>query len=153
MESTDVEIKTVDTIMDKGVRAPIPAPLFLRLLGIRNIRVTVKRPTINSMLRISRMYLSLGIKDDTKDWPEWMATMAATGKPVSRIVAVGILRDTLLCSLFSRPLAAYIREHMDMRQQAELAVLLVTLSGVQDFMNTIKFLRLMRITEPRNLSQ
>lgn len=149
----EVEIKTVDTILDKGVRAPIPSPLFLRMLGVRHIRVTVRRPTINAMLRISRLYLQLGIKEDAQDWPEWMAMMASTGKDVSRIVAVGMLRDSWRCALFSRPLAAYMREHMDLRQLAELSVLLVTCSGVQDFMNTIKFLKLMKITEAKNLSQ
>ena len=153
MTADEVEIQTVDTILDKGVRVPIPAPLFLRMFGRRFIHVTVRRPTINSMLRISKLYLRLKMKEDQTDWTSWMYTLASTGKEVSRIVAVGMLRGSLRTWLFSRPLAAYLREHIDMRQQAELAVVLVTCSGVQDFMNTIKFLRLMKITEPRNLSQ
>ena len=153
MDTQEIEIKTVDTILDKGVRVPIPAPLFLRLFGKRFISVTVRRPTINSMLRISKLYLELRVKDDNTDWTEWMQTLATSGKDVSRIVSIGMLRDSLRCFLFSRMLAAYLREHIDLRQQAEIAVLLVTCSGVQDFMNTIKFLRLMKITEPRNVSQ
>lgn len=149
----EVEIKTVDTILDKGVRVPIPAPLFLKIFGKRFVYVTVRRPTIASMLMISKLYLQLKVKEDETDWSSWMMTMAATGKEVSRIVAVGMLRGRLRSRLFGKQLAWYMRGNMDMKQLAEIAVILVTLSGVQDFMNTIKFLRLMKITEPRNLSQ
>lgn len=151
--ATEVEIQTVDTILDKGVRVPIPAPLFFRMFGKRFFYVTVRRPTIASMLMISKLYLKLKIKEDETDWSSWMMTMAVTGKEVSRIVAVGMLRGRIRSRIFGKLLAWYIRGNMDMRQLAELSVILVTLSGVQDFMNTIKFLRLMKITEPKNLSQ
>ena len=99
--ATEVEIQTVDTILDKGVRVPIPAPLFFKMLGKRFIHVTVRRPTIASMLMISKLYLQLKIKEDETDWSSWMMTMAVTGKEVSRIVAVGMwyLRQVTLLAL------------------------------------------------------
>ena len=74
-------------------------------------------------------------------------------KPVSRIVAVGMLRGKWAGTLFTRPLAWYLRWHMNTRQMAEIAALLVTLSGIQDFLNTITFLRGMKTTAPANVSQ
>lgn len=154
MNSEEVEIKTVDTILDKGVRVPIPAPFFLKIFGVRTIKVIVRRPVIGNMLRISKMYLKMGIKDETEnDWRNWIDIFAKTVVPASRIVAIGMLRGRIRGLLFCRPLAFYLRWNMDTRQMAELAALLVSLSGVQDFMNTITFLRGMKMTTPMNVSQ
>ena len=151
----DVEIKTVDTILDKGVRVPIPAPFLFRVFGIRTIALVVRRPVMGNMLRISGMYLKMGIGDELKeqDMNNWIALFRRTAKPASRIVAIGILRGRVSGWLFCRPLAWWLRWHTDSRQLSELADLLVALSGVQDFMNTITFLREMKITSPANVSQ
>lgn len=151
----EMEIKTVDTILDQGVRVPIPAPFFLKWIGIKTIPVVVKRPVIGNMLRISRMYVALKVDDASKDtdWRNWIDVFVRTAKPASRIVAIGMLRGRIRGWLFCRPLAWWLRWHLNTVQLAELAALLVSLSGVQDFMNTITFLRGMKMTTPTNVSQ
>jgi hypothetical protein len=154
MNTEEVEIKTVDTILDRGVRVPIPAPFFLKMFGVRTIKIIVKRPVIGNMLRISKMYLKMGVKDEADgDWRNWIDIFAKTVVPASEIVAIGMLRGRIRGRLLCKPLAWYLRWHMDTRQMAELAALLVSLSGVQDFMNTITFLRGMKMTTPMNVSQ
>lgn len=152
--SDEIEIKTVDTILDKGVLVPVPTPFFIRWLGKKNFNVIVRRPVLGNMLRISKMYLKMGIdiKKTGEELTDWIAVFESTAKPTSRIVAIGMLRGRIGGWLFNRFLGWWLRWHIDSRQQAEIAALLVSLSGVMDFMNTIKFLQAMKITEPRNVS-
>ncbi len=149
----DIEIRTVETILDKGVRVSVPTPFFLRLIGIKHFNVVVHRPTVASMLNISKHYVELKVDETDADWSNWMVVLARAGKPTTRIVAAGMLRGRVAAYLFARPLAWYLRGTIDMKRLADIASILVALSGVQDFMNTIKFLRLMKLTEPRNTSQ
>jgi hypothetical protein len=149
---SEVEIRTVDTILDKGVRVPVPAPFFLRWVGIRSINVVVRRPTCGNMLRISKRYLKLNIATESDDWRDWMTIYSRAAKPAARIVALGMIRGRTTGYLFARPLGWWLFWHTDSKQLAEIAALLVSLSGVQDFMNTITFLRAMKTTEPRNVS-
>lgn len=150
----EVEIKTCDTILDRGVRVPVPAPLLFRWIGIKTIAMIVRRPTLGNMLRISRMYLAMGVDIDAvgEDWREWIAIMTRTAVPVSRIVAMGMLRGRISGYLLHRPLGWWLRHHCTSDDLANIAALLVSLSGVQDFMNTIRFLKAMKMTEPRNVS-
>lgn len=150
----ETEINLVDTILDKGVPVPIPAPFFLRWFGIKTINIVLRRPVIGNMLRISKMYLKMKVASDFgDDVNQWLETFTKTAVPVSRIVAIGILRGRFIGWLLCKPLAAYLRWHIDSRLQAEYAGVLVVSSGVSDFLNTIKFLKTMKITEPRKTSQ
>lgn len=150
----ETEIKLVDTILDKGVRVSIPTPFFLRWLGLKAINIVLKRPVIGNMLRISKMYLKMNVAADFgDDVNKWLEVFTAAAVPVSRIVAIAILRGRFIGWLFCKPFASYLRWHIDSRKQAELAGVLVVASGVADFLNTIKFLRTMKVTEPRKESQ
>lgn len=149
----EVEIKTVDTLLDKGVRAQIPAPLFFRIFGKKTISVVVRRSVMANMLLISKKYIQMNLHDDFgDDFSEWTKIFLATCKPVSEIVAIGMLSRSLPVWLFAKPLARYLRKNMTSRELASIAAMLVTLNGVQDFLNTIRFLRTMRITKPRMTS-
>jgi hypothetical protein len=149
----EAEIKTVDTLLDKGVRVAIPAPFFLRLFRKRSITVNVKRPVLGNMLRISKLYLQMKVEANENDLGGWIKTLETCAVPVSRICAIGMLRGRYSGWLFTKPLARYLRWNMTTRDLANLAAILVSLSGYQDFTNTIKLLGLMRMTQPKNLSQ
>ena len=149
----EVEIRTVDTILDKGVRVPIPAPLFLRVFGKKTVNVIIRRSVMYNLLLIAKEYIRLGVNEKLDDdFNAWTHLFVKTAKPVSRIVAIGILRGVWPVRLFSGLLAAHLRRHINCRELASLAAILVTMNGVQDFLNTIRFLGTMRITRPRNLS-
>lgn len=149
----ETEIKTVDTLLDKGVRVPIPAPFFMRVFGRKSINFSVRRPVLGNMLRISKLYAKMNIDADANDLGAWIATLQTCAVPISHICALGMLRGRYTGALFMRPLARYLRWHMTTRDMASLAAILVSLSGYQDFLNTIRFLGLMKMTQPKNLSQ
>lgn len=149
----EVEIKTVDTLLDKGVRVQIPAPLFFRIFGKKQISVVVRRSVMANMLLISKKYIGMNLADDFgDDFGQWTKIFVSTCKPVSEIVAIGMLSRPLSAWLFAKPLARYLRRSVNSRELASIAAMLVTLNGVQDFLNTIRFLRTMRITKPRMTS-
>lgn len=150
-----VEIQAAELLLDKGVRVELRAPFLLRWFGKKTFSLVVKRPMAGTMARISRRYLMLGIdasKLDQGDIGEAHELLSKHLKPVSMILAIGIIRGWISGWMFARPLAFYLRWNMDALEMAKMAVLLIQLSGIQHFTNTIRFLMMLRITKPKNLS-
>lgn len=149
-----VEINAAELLLDKGVRVELRAPFFMRWI-CKNIGVTVRRPVLGTMMRISRLYLKLGIdisKVDAGDMHEAHRLLTEHGDTICRIVATGMIRGRLSGWMFARPLGWYLRWHSDALKLAKLSVLLIELSGVQHFTNTIRFLAAMRMTAPKTMT-
>lgn len=150
-----VEIQASELLLDKGVRVSLRTPFFLRWIGKPEIGIIVKRPMIGTMIRISESYLKLEVDIagiDAGDIREAHKLIATHGLAVCRIVASGMLRGRISGRLFSGMLAKYLLWHADTIDLARLAMILVSLSGVEHFTNTIRFMEQMKITTPRNLS-
>ena len=52
-KALETEIKTVDTLLDQGVRVDLPAPRILRWLGKPVLRLILRRPNSETLYRIS----------------------------------------------------------------------------------------------------
>lgn len=144
----EVEIKTVDTLISRGVRVEIPAPQLLKWFGKKTISIVVRRPTGMQLLEISKLYLQMKQRATTVE-PETMAEahnlVVECLIPASRIIAYGAGYSGWM----NRIIARHIRKHMDMRHIAELWTMITSLSGVHDFSNIIRSMQGMRMTMPR----
>lgn len=153
MENTDVEIRTVDTLLNRGVQVEIPAPRLLRWLGKKSLKMIVKSPDSETMLTISGMYLRMkqeaGITLEAGSLDEAHLLIQTCMIPVSRIVAYGMAPHLTPFGLRNRLLARHLRRSMDSRTLAEMASLIVTLSGAHDFCNTIRSIASLKMTTPR----
>ncbi|WP_459188662.1 hypothetical protein ACGE0T_00735 [Parabacteroides sp. APC149_11_2_Y6] len=151
-QKTEIELKTIDTLLDQGVQVTLPAPRCLRIFGKRAIRFLVKRPDSETLFRISGLYLHM----------QRMATTLEPGNineahrmiyecmiPSSRIVAYGILPYCTPLGIRNRLLAWFLRRNLDTRQMTELWVMLASLSGAHDFCNYIRSISALRITKPK----
>lgn len=151
-EQLITEIKTVETLLDRGVRVELPAPFFLRLLRKKTISFILKRPTSETIYRISGLYLQMKlgttmVEVDTIDQSHKL--IAECMIPASRIIAYAIAAHYSPLSIRNKFIARYLRRHLDTRQLAELWMIVVNLSGVQDFCNIIRSMSTMRMTIPR----
>lgn len=151
-QALDTEIKTVETLLDKGVQVPIPAPLWLRWLGKKFFSFVVRRPDSETLWQISGLYLKMKrtattLEPDTLDETHLMIHECMV--PASRIVAYGIMSYCTPLGLRNRLLAGYLRRHLDTRQMMELWTMVASLSGAHDFSNYIRSMSGIRITKPK----
>lgn len=150
----NAEVMAAEALLDKRLQVNVPAPWFLRLLRIKMIPIWFKRPVFSQLLRISRLYVAMGIDLEKLDEGEAMvlfSDISRHGITASRIIAHGLIRGPIAASLFHRALAMYLRKHMDAKSLAELAKLIIYLSGGENFGSIIRSVAHMRVTMP-NLS-
>lgn len=151
-EQLITEIKTVETLLDRGVRVELPAPFLWRLLGKKKIGFVLRRPTSETIYRISGLYLQMRLgttKVEVETIDESHRLISECMIPASRIIAYSIAPHISPLSARNRFIARYLRRHLDTRGLAELWMIVVNLSGVQDFCNTIRSMSTMRMTIPR----
>ena len=159
MEETEnkraVEIDVADALLDTGLLVKVPAPRLLRLLGVKTFPIRFRRPVYAQLLRISRMYVRMHVdleKLETGEAATVLASAATNGVRASRLIALGLIRSGLMSALFHRAVAAYLRRRMDAQTMAELAKVVVLLSGANHFTTIIRSIAHLRVTTP-NLSQ
>ena len=156
-QATQVELRAADTLLDRGVRIYLRAPLLLRIFGKKMLRVTLRKPTMGTMMAISREYLKMGVSVDGVNNGEDGITeahllLSQHGKRVCRIVAMGMLRGRFATLHLSRPLGWWLRWHSSATDLRDALFVLITLSGIADFTTTIRWLRELKMTTPRQTS-
>lgn len=159
MEETEnkraVEIDVADALLDTGLLVKVPAPCPLRMLGIKVFPMRFRRPVYAQLLRISRMYVRMHVDLETLETGEAAAVLtsaAKNGVRASRLIALGLIRSGPMSALFHRAVAAYLRRRMDAQTMAELAKVIVLLSGAGHFTTIIRSIAHLQVTTP-NLSR
>lgn len=153
-EALNEEIRTVETLLDRGVQVEIPAPRLLRIFGKRTIRLMVCRPDSETLFEISGLYLKMkraATSLDAETIDEAHLMIRECMRPASRIVAYSIAPRWTPLGLRNRLLARYLRRHLDTRQMAELWTIVASLSGAHDFSNFIRSISMLRITKPKTV--
>ena len=151
-QALEAELKTVETLLGRGVQVPVPAPFWLRWMGKRYKTLIVRLPDSETLLQISGLYLKMKqaattLEPDTLDETHLMIHECM--KPASRIVAYGIAPCYTPLGIRNRLLAWHLRRHLDTRQMMELWTMVASLSGAHDFCNFIRSISAVRITTPK----
>lgn len=151
-QALDAEIKTVDTLLDRGVQVDLPARRLLRVFGKKTISFTVSRPNSETLLQISGLYLRMkkaATTVDAETIDEAHLMIHECMIPASRIVAYGMKPYYTPLGLRNRLLARYLRRNMDTRMLAEFWMMTCSMAGAHDFINVIRSMSVMRTTKPR----
>lgn len=149
------ELHAAYAVMERGVRAKVRAPLFLRLIGIKVIPITLKKLYAGTLFRVSAFYLSTGLTtEDLKETTTEHALelMHKHGDAIYRAVACALINSKTLGWLFTKWLGRYLKENLTMRETLVLLELCLMYNGVADFMSTTRLVKALKITEP-NLGQ
>lgn len=136
----EVEQLAADALLDRRLKINLPAPWLLRVFGKRTIPVWVRIPVGNSLIRMCKLFARMDI--DAKRLTEGnfgtvLEYIGKHGVTASRMIAYGMLRGPLSSLLLCRPLAWYIREHMTMRDMADLTKIIVAMSTSEAFVDII----------------
>lgn len=144
MDSSKVQQQAADTILGRGVRFRIPAPLFLRLIGIRSVGVTLKPPHYGTMIAFANSAVAMGIDVSTLadgDIGQCHALMAKHGDGLTRVIAIAILRTKWRIRLFTGLVANWLKWSLTAQRMMELFLLYTLQSNLQDFITTIRYLQ------------
>lgn len=110
MQARETELLAAVALTDGGISLPLRT-----VLRNKPFRLTMKMPTTRSLIRISRLYLEIGVSPkelDSYDLDQTARFVLLHGKRVSRIVAAGIVRGPLMGRILNRPVAWLLRETM-----------------------------------------
>lgn len=152
----DQELKAANILLKRGVKVPIPAPLFLQVITlfiVRKINLEIKDLKLETLLKISRLFSLMDV-DPSKELTVNQAydLLLKHRKKVSKIVAYAMLDKDYLYWL--SPILSYIiRTRLSSKEVSYLLKISILYSGIEDFMSTIRSIRAMKITTPMNLSQ
>ena len=151
-ENGAIEKHAADLILKRGVRLELRAPLFLRILGKKTLKLTVTSPLEGTLQRVGRYYLETGISSDQLDsitHEQALGLMAVHGKQINKAVACAWLNGWFSGWAFTRPLAWYMRWHARPEDILVICTMILLYGGVSDFMNTTRSVRMMKTTSPR----
>ena len=155
LDMNTVEINAAEAMLDTRLRIHVPAPWFMRLVGIKSLPLIYYRPVYAQLLRMSRLYCKMGIdleKMEESGALERFTCLAKNGVTASRIIACGMIRSTWRTVFFHRILARYLRRRMDANTMAELTKVIISFSGAENFIPIIRSIAHVKVTTP-NLSQ
>lgn len=133
--------EAADTLLDVGISLPlaiIPLPFGQRI----RLGITIKRPTLGSLIRISQHYLRLNttmeeIEQHTTS--ERIAFLAEHGKTLSEVIALCCLRGKVSGRLLYRPLAWLIRHLVKEEIRLTMVLTYMQLINTQSFTTFIGF--------------
>ncbi len=149
MTDFNIELLAAKVLADNGISLP------LRLPGGRHMRWVMRVPNMESRVRISKMYLRMGVKYTDLEkytFEQKLDFMRKHTKTVSRMVAYGIVRGWLLGRLLNRPVAWMLRNCMHPAALEEAWMLAIGTMNTVPFGNIIRLAQVMNLMPP-NLSQ
>lgn len=136
-----VQAEGTDAILDRGVSVPLKELRIPFRKKPLKMRVVMRRPRIGGLIRLARVYLSLGVTADemkkfTKD--EEMAFIAAHGKAVSRMIAYTLCRGWWSRHLLVGLTAWWVRNFMEPAYMDAAMRNFVFLLGTDPFTSIIR---------------
>lgn len=151
MEKRTIESHAADALLDRRLTVNLPAPWLLRKLGKKTIRYGIPFPKGETLCRMAAIFcrMDLDLKElKAGDLGTTLECIARNGKRVSRVIAEGMVGNSIFSRPLVRPLAWYIRCHTTMRGMAELAQALLVMAYPEDFLNIIFSLATMNLMAP-----
>lgn len=107
MEENRIRELAAAAMLDAGISLPLHT-----VLRKRPFRLTMKIPTTQSLIRISRLYNRMGLSKEAYDgysFDEKVRFVATYGKVISRMIVYGIVRGPVIGTLLNRPVAWILR--------------------------------------------
>ena len=152
MNDQATEHRAAKILLKRGVNVQVTAPLFLRLFGKKEIKLTISAPSIYTLTLIAEKYLSLRI-NETEDLNISTAfeLLNLHSRAMSEIIAISILNSSKKMWR-KRFLARFLEKKLTAEELSYLFHLIVAYGGIEDFINTIRLMESIRITKPMNLS-
>lgn len=151
MKTKPIEAHAADALLNRRLTVNLPAPWMLRAFGKQAIRYGIPFPTGETLCRMASLFcrMDLDLKElKVGDLGTTLECIARNGKRVSRVIAEGMVGNSVFARWMVRPLAWYIRCHTTMKGMAELAQVILLMASPEGFMNTITSVATMNLMAP-----
>lgn len=143
MDNT-VELHATETLLQRGVRVKVRAPLCLRMFGKKTFDLVLWTPTAGSLMRMGEWYLKCQLsieKLESLSIEEAMSFQVKYGKFIYNALACLFLGNKLLTKVFLKPYSNWLKEYMTTQEALTLLQLVILHGGLEDFMNTTRLIR------------
>jgi hypothetical protein len=141
------ELRAAQSLLKRGVKYNIPAPLFLRILGLRNIGITITQLYAGTELKMAAILTARGITDKKADETEPGKFMLEYYNDILTVVAIATLNRKYI----TKPalwLRKYLLRQLSAWQLLELYTMIRQFSGTKSFMSITRLAIATRITAP-----
>ena len=155
MTDAEIQKQVADNILERGIKIKLPAPFLLRIIGIKEVSRVITSPKLGTLIAMSRVSSDLNVQlDKLLEGSIGYATELAEnyGEYVAEWIAIAILNDKREIDKHAKKLARKLLWFYTPKQLGEAFMLIVLLSGVEHFTNTIRFMDGMNLLK-KNLSQ
>lgn len=155
MVEEQVQAQAANTLLERGVRFSIPAPFLLRIFGKKKVSLVIRQPKLGTLIYMSKGFVSMNVDPsliESGDVDQAYMMVAKHGDEMSRLMAVAVLNGKLKIKLLSVIVGKWLKWKLTAVTLAELFFTVTTLSGVQHFTTTIRYLPAMNLMKRRNLS-
>ncbi len=137
----DTREKVANLLLERGVRFKLPAPFFLRLLGLH--KLTIRPFKVGTLLEISRLVVKHKLDKALLETDSEF--LLKTLRPISECMALAILNSKWKIKLFKKPLARYLLA-VSTNELIEMFTVVLRLNRVSDFTNITKFFSLQAVS-------
>ncbi|AIM38270.1 hypothetical protein KO02_17450 [Sphingobacterium sp. ML3W] len=152
MEANKIELQATETLLQRGVRVRVRAPLFLRIFQKRSVEIVLRSPTGGALMRMGYWYLHCQLSiDDLKkiSIENAMLFNVRYGKYIYRALACLFLVDKRLTWLLLKPYSKWLQESLSVSEALSLLQISILHGGLEDFMITTRLVRSKMITPPK----
>lgn len=152
MQANQTELLATETLLQRGVRVKARAPLLFRLVGIKNINLTLSTPTAGALLRMGHWYLRCQLPIDKLEqvsMEDALQYKVKYSENIYRALACLFIGNALMTRIFLKPYASWLREALTDEEVLTLLQLVLVHGGLQSFMTTTRYIRGVMITIPR----
>lgn len=144
------ELLAANSILKRGIRYKIPAPLFFRLLGRKTLGITITQLTAGTELRVAALMAEKGITESKLE-KDPSLILQEHYNDIVRIVAISTLNRFSISTL-AMWWRMNLLKSITVWQLWELYISVRQYSGTKPFMNITRLAIVTRMTKP-NLGQ
>ncbi|MFD2874037.1 hypothetical protein ACFS5N_16260 [Mucilaginibacter ximonensis] len=140
-------------LLEHGMKVPARAPSLLRAFGKKEISILIPPPTLGTLYRVDELVEASGmtalIDDQSVNIHEARRRFT---KPLSLAIAICISNGSAIGWLVRKPLAWWLREHLQPLHLLTVGEVIEALRLDKAFLNTTRSVIGMKMTRP-NLGQ
>lgn len=145
-----LEKNELDLLIEKGVRFKVKKTSLLQYFGKKEREFEIFQPYLGTLDYLSAQYLKLDYSAQKLANENWLneskRLQAAHSKTCANIVAIAVLNSKWKIKLFYKFLANYFFWHLKPDKLSKIAEIILQMSNISDFTNSIRLMSIMETT-------
>lgn len=143
--------KAIEALLENGTVFEADRKGFLRHFSPK-MRLRLAPPTLGVLYTMSGHFVSMEVDEDrveAEPIPYSFILAEKNCSKLARALAAAVLAGRWRIRLFGRVVASYLMWQLTPRQLLRMTVLVLSMCGTADFINSIRLIKGTRLTEPK----